>query len=212
MSKRSLILVGAGGHFESCLEVIQEYPEIELIGVIDRDKKNRPDVDGVKILGDDDIISEFVSLGHSFLITIGQIKTPKIRMDLFRKIKSMNGLFETIFSKRSHISRNANFKSGSIVMQGCIINRGVEVGENCIVNTGAILEHGVKIGDHTHISTRAVLNGEVRVGSGSFIGSGSVVNQAVQIGDSILIGSGSIVTKDLVEPGVYWGNPAKKIR
>jgi acetyltransferase-like isoleucine patch superfamily enzyme len=28
----------------------------------------------------------------------------------------------------------------------------------------------------------------------------------------VVIGAGSVVTKDITEPGVYAGNPAKKIR
>ena len=34
----------------------------------------------------------------------------------------------------------------------------------------------------------------------------------VSICDQVVIGAGSVVTKDITEPGIYAGNPAKKLR
>jgi acetyltransferase-like isoleucine patch superfamily enzyme len=34
----------------------------------------------------------------------------------------------------------------------------------------------------------------------------------VKIVDHVVIGAGSVVTKDILEPGIYAGNPARKIR
>lgn len=53
--------------------------------------------------------------------------------------------------------------------------------------------------------------GPVTIGNNVFIGINSVITRNVTIGDNIIIGTGSIVTKDCLEPGVYAGNPAKKI-
>ena len=50
-----------------------------------------------------------------------------------------------------------------------------------------------KIGNHVSIGTNATI-------------------LPVAICDRVVIGAGSVVTKDITEPGVYAGNPAKKIR
>ncbi|RYG37538.1 MAG: N-acetyltransferase, partial [Chitinophagaceae bacterium] len=34
----------------------------------------------------------------------------------------------------------------------------------------------------------------------------------VRICDEVVIGAGSVVTKDILSPGIYAGNPARKIR
>ena len=34
----------------------------------------------------------------------------------------------------------------------------------------------------------------------------------VTICDHVVVGAGSVVTRDITEPGIYAGNPAKKIR
>jgi acetyltransferase-like isoleucine patch superfamily enzyme len=43
------------------------------------------------------------------------------------------------------------------------------------------------------------------------VGSGSVLNQGVKIVDNITIGSGSLVRKSINTPGLYTGNPLRKI-
>jgi len=32
----------------------------------------------------------------------------------------------------------------------------------------------------------------------------------IEICDNVVIGAGSVVTKNITEPGVYYGNPARK--
>jgi acetyltransferase-like isoleucine patch superfamily enzyme len=49
------------------------------------------------------------------------------------------------------------------------------------------------------------------VGSGTSIGSGATI-LPVRITSNCLIGAGTVVTKDLTEPGVYVGNPARILR
>jgi acetyltransferase-like isoleucine patch superfamily enzyme len=34
----------------------------------------------------------------------------------------------------------------------------------------------------------------------------------VRICDHVVVGAGSVVTKDITEPGIYAGNPARKLR
>ena len=52
----------------------------------------------------------------------------------------------------------------------------------------------------------------VVAGDNTFIGSGSVIANNVNIADNIIIGAGSLVLNDLVQPGVYAGSPAKRIK
>ena len=75
-----------------------------------------------------------------------------------------------------------------------------------------MIEHDTKVGNHTHISTGALVNGGCSLGNNTFIGSGSVISNNVNVADHIVIGAGSLVLNDLVQPGVYAGSPAKRIK
>ena len=50
-----------------------------------------------------------------------------------------------------------------------------------------------------------------RIGNRVSIGSNATI-LPVTICDDVVIGAGSVVTKDIVAPGIYVGNPAKKVR
>jgi acetyltransferase-like isoleucine patch superfamily enzyme len=50
-----------------------------------------------------------------------------------------------------------------------------------------------------------------RIGNNVSIGSNATI-LPVNICDNVVIGAGSVVTKNIEEPGIYAGNPAKKIR
>ena len=86
----------------------------------------------------------------------------------------------------------------------------VTIGEQCFISHGAMfindlfaqggpargnkdLWKSTKIGNHVSIGTNATI-------------------LPVSICDHVVVGAGSVVTKDISEPGIYAGNPAKKIR
>ena len=50
-----------------------------------------------------------------------------------------------------------------------------------------------------------------KIGNHVSIGSNATI-LPISICDNVVIGAGSVVTKDIFEPGVFAGNPAKKIR
>ena len=52
---------------------------------------------------------------------------------------------------------------------------------------------------------------KITIGDNVLIGSNSSI-LPVSITDNVIIGAGSVVTKNIFEPGVYAGNPAKKIK
>jgi acetyltransferase-like isoleucine patch superfamily enzyme len=49
------------------------------------------------------------------------------------------------------------------------------------------------------------------VGNNVSIGSNATI-LPVTITDNVVIGAGAVVTKDILEPGVYIGNPARKLK
>ena len=50
---------------------------------------------------------------------------------------------------------------------------------------------------------------ETKIGNNVSIGSNATI-LPIEICDNVVIGAGSIVTKNIIEPGVYYGNPARK--
>ncbi len=86
----------------------------------------------------------------------------------------------------------------------------VTIGSNCFIGHGVMFindlfsEGGPAGGDQTKWK-HTVIGNHVSLGSNATI-------LPVNICDHVVIGAGAVVTKNITEPGVYAGNPAKKIR
>lgn len=190
---KNLILIGAGGHCKSCIDVIETQGEYKIIGLFDIKEKIDKEIFGYKIIDCDENIEKYINKDTYFLITLGQIKTAKRRKELFDKLIFFGAKFATVISPYARVSSHAKVLCGSIVMHNALVNAGVEIGNNCIINSKALLEHDVNIGAHCHISTSAVLNGNVRLGDCSFVGSNSTIVQGICLPFGSFVKAGSLI-------------------
>ena len=187
-----LILIGGGGHCKSCIDVIEQEGKYNIKGILDTPEKFGQEVLGYKIIGSDEDISKYAQ-NHSFLITIGHIKTPDLRIKLYNKIKENNGKLATIISPRAYVSKHATIQEGTIVLHDALVNAGAKIGTNCIINTKALIEHDCTIENNCHIAIGAKLAGEVTVKQNSFIGANSLIVQQRTISENSFIKAQSLI-------------------
>ena len=207
---KNLILIGGGGHCKSVIDVA-ESAGYTILGILDRSIPVGETVLGYKVLGNDDLIEPYLDKAE-FIVTVGQIKSPAIRIRLNKMVKNAGGKLATVIAPTAHVSKYATIGEGTVVMHQAVVNAGARIGVGCILNTFANIEHDVILGNFCHISTGAMVNGEAEVGEGTFIGSQSVVNQCVKVCNMTVVASGSVVHKDITEAGVYAGNPIKRVK
>jgi len=205
MTKPSLILIGAGGHARSCIDVIEQQGFFQIAGLIGMPEQRHTQYLSYTVIGMDSDLPELAKIYQYALISTGQIQTAEHRIRLYQQATKLGFQLPVIIAPTAHVSQHATLGAGTIVMHGAIINAGVRVGRNCIINSRALLEHDSNIEDHCHISTGAILNGDVTVGDGSFIGSGSVIKQGVAIGESCLVGMGLMVRNNLSDHAYFTG-------
>ena len=205
MNQKNLILIGGGGHCKSVIDVA-ESAGYNILGVLDMPEEVGKSVLDYKVIGTDDDIPQYADKAE-FIITVGFIKNPAIRVRIYNKVKGAGGKFATIVASTAHVSRYATLGEGTVVMHQAVVNAGAQVGANCIINTFCNIEHDAVIGDQCHISTGTMVNGDCKVGERVFIGSQSVLANGITVGDDIIIGAGSVVRKSISEKGVYAGNP-----
>ncbi len=175
--KRKLLLIGGGGHAQSCIDVIEQTGLFEISGLFDVAEKVGTFVSGYPIVDTDEHIGEYIANDVSFLITVGQIKTAALRKKLYARLKELKASIATVVSPMAYVSARAKIGEGSIVMHHAFVNAGAVIGENCILNTKSLIEHNAVIGNHCHIATAAVVNGDARIEDESFVGSNAVVVQ-----------------------------------
>ena len=205
MVKSSLILIGAGGHANSCIDVIEQQGHYQIGGLVGLPEQLHSLHLGYTVIGNDGDLMELARKYQYALIAIGQIQTADHRIRLYQKIIQLGFKLPTIISPTAYVSRHAMIGEGTIVMSGAIVNAGAKVGNNCIINSQALVEHDVTINNHCHISTGVMLNGGVKIEEGCFIGSGSVIREGVSLGRNCVVGMGLSVRRDLVENARFIG-------
>ena len=193
--KEKIILIGGGGHCRACIDVIEQEGHFTIAGIVEVPGKKQHNVLGYPVIGSDADLAEFIKSFPNVLITLGQIKSPTRRMQLFSGLMQMGARFPVITSPLAYVSPHAHVAEGTIVMHHALVNAGARVGRNCIINTKALVEHDAVIEDHCHISTRAVVNGGVTIGSGSFFGSGAVAAENTSIPSNSFIKANSLIPK-----------------
>jgi acetyltransferase-like isoleucine patch superfamily enzyme len=128
-----------------------------------------------------------------------------------------------------HVTLKAGtiIKDEAVIADNCITTGACVIGRRVAIRTGAIISKGTIIEDEAFIGPGVVTNHTKHVGYGrpqvediqliTVIGAGAVIGSqcslvaGVQICPLAQIGAGSVVTKDITEPGIYVGSPARKI-
>ncbi|BDY13561.1 NeuD/PglB/VioB family sugar acetyltransferase [Hydrogenimonas cancrithermarum] len=175
-----LILAGGGGHCKAVIDVVEKEGTYTIAGILDRPEMVGETVLGYEIVGTDSDIPKLAAEGYHFLVTVGQIASPKIRIEIFERIERHTDNIATVVSPLAYVSPHAEIGRGSVVMHHALINAGAMIGENCIVNSKALVEHDATVEAHCHISTGAILNGGTLVRIGTFIGSNAVSKEYVE--------------------------------
>ncbi len=117
-----IILIGGGGHCKSVIDVIESENKYEIAGIIDVKEKLGQKILNYPVIGCDDDIESLSKKYKNFFITLGFIKNPKIRENIFNKLVLLNLNIPTIKSPFAYVSPHAEINQGSIIMHGCIIN------------------------------------------------------------------------------------------
>ncbi len=86
----------------------------------------------------------------------------------------------------------------------------VDIGDDCFISHGAMFINDV-FGIGGPAFGKEELWKSTKVGNNVSIGTNATI-MPVTICDNVVVGAGSVVTRDITEPGIYAGNPAKLLR
>jgi acetyltransferase-like isoleucine patch superfamily enzyme len=140
------------------------------------------------------------------------------------------GMVDVNFGARVTVVEPANLY-GCTIGDDCFIGpfveiqRGVTIGKRCRIQSHAFVCELVDIGDDCFISHGAMFINDLfsiggpakgqrdlwrstKIGNGVSVGTNATI-LPVSICDQVVIGAGAVVTKDIMEPGIYAGNPAR---
>ena len=123
-----------------------------------------------------------------------------------------------------HVRKNARIGKNCNIGKGVYIDTNVEIGNNCKIQNFATIYQGVTLGNDVFIGPhacftndsypRASIWGEEKlvktlVKDGASIGANSTIIAGITIGKFAMVGAGAVITKDVVDYGLVFGNPAE---
>ena len=192
---KEIILIGGGGHCKSVIDVIEQEGRFKIAGIVDKPELLGSKVLGYQIIGNDSNLNNLAKKYQYALVTVGQIKSPLLRIKLFELAVKSGFILPSVVSPRAYLSKHAAVGKGTIIMHDALINANAKIGENCIINSKALIEHDVIIESHCHISTGAIINGASVVESNTFFGSNSLTKESIVVKKDSVVGGGNVVLK-----------------
>ncbi len=208
MSKRRLLIVGAGGHGRVVADAAELAGDWARIAFVD-DK-----YPGIKTAGSWSIIGSLPDLEwlrdewDAAVVAVGDNLT---RLKIQKKIHCSGLVMATIIHPSAQVAKYVEIGEGSVIFANAVINTGSKLGKSVIVNTSATIDHDGVVGDGAHISPGAHLAGNVIVDDCAWIGVGASVINNLVIGMGAVVGAGATVISDVAESNTVVGVPAKPI-
>ena len=185
-----LLLIGAGGHARSIIDILHTSESWHIYGLVGLPDQVNQQILGHRVIGCDNDLSAIYNRCQNAFLSVGHIGTSAQRLALVSLMNSLGFHIPTLISKNSYVSPYAHLGIGTLIGHGAIVNAGARIGDHCIINSNALIEHDVTVGDHTHVSTGTLVNGGVEIGSSCFIGSGSVIREGIRLPTQTVISAG----------------------
>jgi acetyltransferase-like isoleucine patch superfamily enzyme len=109
------------------------------------------------------------------------------------------------------IQRDAVIGKRSRIQSHAFICELVTIGDDCFISHGAMFINDIFSTGGPTAKGRRDLWRSTKIGNKVSIGTNATI-LPVTICDQVVIGAGAVVTKDVTEPGIYAGNPARLLR
>lgn len=201
---KNVIIIGTGGHAKVVADIVICSGD-NLLGFLTTDQGLKTFA-GKPVLGGNEDYVHYPDC--YFLVGIGN---PDARE---RITKAMEGVrWYTAIHPTVVISPlETAIGEGSVLCVNSVVVPGASVGRHCIVNTFASVDHDCVMEDYSHVSAGVRLGGGTHIGTRSFLGVGSMTRNNISICPDCVIGVGAAVVKNITQPGVYAGIPARKIK
>lgn len=85
------------------------------------------------------------------------------------------------------------------------------IDEHARIGHGVYIGHNCKVGKRTIIVDGAIMGGSSEIGNDCWVGLNATIKNGVKICDNVMIAMGAVLAKDIDNPGIYVGAPAKRM-
>lgn len=92
------------------------------------------------------------------------------------------------------------------LFESTIISEGSKIGAKCNI------AHNCKVGKNSILTMNILMGGSSHIGDNCWVGMSTTIRNGISICNDVMIGQESNVVSNIYEPGLYYGNPVKRIK
>ncbi len=202
-------------HLKNYYKTKQIYSYVNLNFFVDKKFNTGSLIDGNEVINSEDLFKDndqgikkyqefdevYIAVGNGY-----------IRKEINNRLPFDIRYGTFIFNKDLILANNNKFGCGSFVCAGTIVTCDCTFGFHTQLNLNTTVGHGCKIGNYFTTAPGVNISGDCIIGDHVYFGTNSTVREKIKICDNVTIGMNSCVVKDITEPGIYVGIPAKKIK
>jgi acetyltransferase-like isoleucine patch superfamily enzyme len=144
------------------------------------------------IIEEDVIVGDNVKIGHNVTLKSGT--------------RVMNDVNLADYVKTTGVCIIGN---GATARTGACISKSVIINDNAFIGPGVMTNHTRNVMHKRNLKEVQLIT---RIGYGTVIGSMSSLIAGLTIGDNVVIAAGTNIHSDIVEMGIYGGNPVMKLK
>jgi sugar O-acyltransferase (sialic acid O-acetyltransferase NeuD family) len=183
-----MVIVGAGGHGRSVLELVRLLGTHEVPGFLDDLHPPGTDVMGVPVWGPTTAMASLSDRGVNALhVAIGNNAA---RAALHARARDAGLQAVTLIHPRACVSPSASLGAGCAVMALAVVGTEARLGDGVIVNVGAAVDHHARVGHHGHLGANATMAGGTSIGTRAWLQAGSAIGYHVHLPDDTIVPPG----------------------
>lgn len=189
--KKSLVIVGAGGHGQSVADLAELTGNYHKISFVDDSFPGSKFAIGKTILG---TIETLFSGKLSFDEVFVAIGNNSIRKSIIEKTIKSNLSLTSLIHPRACVSRYASVGPGVAVMAGAVIGTNAQLKVGALVNANATIDHDCVLHDYSHVGVGVQLAGGVELASGCWLQAGCCAGYFVKTEPETVYPPGTVLT------------------
>lgn len=216
MARLKVVILGSGGHAVVVWDLVQQYPDLEMLGFADPNRPKGSMVENaafeLPMIGDDTAVIDLARKDRRIRLVLG-MGPGKARTSLVRTFDTLKqSTFVTLVHPRAVVASSCALGSGTVVMAGAVLNPLSCVGRHSVINTGATVDHECRIGNNVFIQPGVHLAGNVEVEDEAVIGLGANILEGRRVGYGAFVGGGALVQRDVPDGQLFVGVPARPLK
>ncbi|WCO02520.1 acetyltransferase [Psychroserpens ponticola] len=209
---KKLAIIGSGDLGQLIAYHAMHDKQFEVVGFFDDFAETNSFVNTIQVLGKiSDIETEYNQGAFDVIICgIGYNHLSfreKLYNDLHNKVE-----FATIIHSSCYVDASCRIGKGVFMLPGSVLDLNTVIDDNVVINVSCTIAHDSKVGAHTFISPSVAIAGFVSIGIRCNIGINTTIIDNIEIVSDVQTGGGTVVNKNILNKGLYVGNPHRFIR